>query len=70
MVKLKGVDLSQKGAVTVHGNGCAGLIKRSEKHDAYYCEKCGWLEAKCSDPDCLFCKARPITPKEIINGKT
>lgn len=33
---------------------------RNEKYDAYYCKVCRmWLEGKCSDPGCEFCKNRP-----------
>lgn len=32
----------------------------NEKYDAYYYVSTGeWVEPKCSDPDCEFCKNRP-----------
>ena len=37
--------------------------KYNEKHDAYYDdEKDEWLESKCDNPDCEFCKDRPTKP--------
>lgn len=39
----------------------------SERYDAYYDDETGeWLENKCGDPDCEFCKGRP--DKYPING--
>lgn len=39
--------------------------QHSERHDAYFCRKCGeWLESKCKDPDCEFCKDRPERSKD------
>lgn len=33
---------------------------RNEKYDAYYDSDTGeWLEDKCNDPECKFCKDRP-----------
>lgn len=38
----------------------------NEKHDAFFDkEKDIWLEEKCNDPDCDFCKDRPNKPSEI-----
>lgn len=38
-------------------------VRRNDKHDAYWCEECGeWIERKCSDPECEFCKDRPEKP--------
>ena len=34
---------------------------------AYYCKKCDfWLEDKCEDPLCLFCKQRPEKPSKVF----
>lgn len=34
--------------------------ERSEVYDSYYCVQClEWLESKCGDPNCDFCKNRP-----------
>lgn len=42
-------------------------IKHHEKYDAYYCSLCNeWLEPKCTDVECMFCKERPEKP-ELIN---
>ena len=46
----------------IHGNCNEGTVHRSEKYDAYYCTKCGWIESKCGDDECEFCKNRPDKP--------
>ena len=34
--------------------------------DSFYCKSCNdWLEDICNDRECLFCRTRPLTPKEI-----
>ncbi|MEQ8153273.1 MAG: hypothetical protein ABRQ25_00020 [Clostridiaceae bacterium] len=34
-----------------------------EKYDTFFCAYCNeWIEKKCGDPDCDFCKDRPDTP--------
>lgn len=34
-----------------------------DKYDAFFCLKENkWLESGCEDPDCDFCKARPLKP--------
>lgn len=34
-----------------------------ERYDAYFCAFCNeWLEEKCSDHTCYFCKDRPDKP--------
>jgi hypothetical protein len=39
----------------------------SEKHDATYDEeKDIWLEDKCDDPNCEYCKDRPDKPSEVV----
>ena len=38
---------------------CSSLGEYCETHDAYFCSECNtWLEPKCSDPGCEFCKDR------------
>lgn len=40
--------------------------KYCEQYDAYYNPKTDeWLEKKCSDPGCEFCKDRPDKPSEV-----
>jgi len=40
--------------------GCGGDVRRDEAHAAYYCVASGvWLERKCNDTRCRFCKDRP-----------
>ena len=47
------------------GHNCEETKKYSEEYDCYYCESCNtWLEDICNDRECLFCKTRPVTPKE------
>ena len=45
---------------------CCSVInkkKYSEKFDAYYNAKANkWLEEKCSDTECEYCKNRPERP--------
>lgn len=42
------------------------FLKRNEKHDAYYCEKCdAWIEKQCGSPRCDFCPTRPAKPSEV-----
>jgi hypothetical protein len=46
---------------------CIGTL--DEEFDAYYCVKCyEWIEKKCKDPKCKFCKNRPEKPPKS-NGK-
>ena len=37
---------------------------RCPKHDAYYRDN-SWLESKCSDKTCDFCKDRPEKPSDV-----
>ena len=40
----------------------------NKKHDTYYDkEKDIWLEKKCDNPNCKFCKNRPNKPSEVKN---
>lgn len=42
---------------------CHQLRLYSDKHDSYFCAYCdSWLEKRCSDPHCSFCKNRPKKP--------
>lgn len=44
-------------------SGCGEVQLRSERYDACYCPACNrWLESKCSDANCHFCRARPEKP--------
>jgi hypothetical protein len=46
-------------------HNCPHPRSYSQKHDAYYCEKCDkWLEGNCRDPECEFCRDRPERPSE------
>ena len=39
---------------------CKVQIKYEEVFDAFYCPECKeWLNDKCSDEECFFCKNRP-----------
>ena len=45
---------------------CKEIKKYSAEHDAYYCSYCNvWLEHKCKDKKCQFCKDRPWKPSLI-----
>ena len=38
----------------------------NERYDSFFNkEKDIWLEEKCDDPDCDFCKDRPNKPSEV-----
>lgn len=40
----------------------------NKQYDAWFCSKCNvWLERKCPDEDCEYCKDRPDKPSEIID---
>lgn len=46
---------------------CKNKLKRSEKYDSFYCQKClYWTERICPDRNCEFCKNRPKYPKNSI----
>ena len=46
---------------------CGHVAKYSEKYDADFCPTCNiWIQAKCSDKECLCCLARPLYPNEAI----
>jgi len=37
----------------------------SQEHDVYYCHPCNkWLEEKCDDEECEYCRARPPKPSD------
>lgn len=47
-------------------NFCTCNRTYSERYDNYYCETCDkWLEPKCSDETCVFCKERPEKPSMV-----
>ena len=42
---------------------CGCLQIHHDKFDAYFCPQCNeWLEVKCGDPDCEYCKDRTEKP--------
>jgi hypothetical protein len=51
---------------------CNTEISYSKKYDCYYCIKCHiWLEPKCEDLFCLFCRKRPTRPQlEVKKDKS
>lgn len=51
--------------VTINHN-CTHPRYYSERWDAFYCKACDeWLEGRCRDHDCEFCKDRPEKPSEM-----
>jgi hypothetical protein len=43
---------------------CKKEVSYCDKYDCYYCSNCKiWLEAKCDDLFCAFCKNRPTRPQ-------
>jgi hypothetical protein len=44
-------------------HNCVHPRQYSQKYDAYFCAKCDvWVESRCGDPDCEFCRGRPDKP--------
>lgn len=44
---------------------CGTVKLYNADFDSFYCESCNkWSEDICNDRECLFCKTRPLTPKE------
>ena len=42
---------------------CDATPRYNEKYDSYYCPQCNeWIESKCGDESCEFCKDRPEGP--------
>lgn len=49
---------------------CNTEISYSKKFDCYYCDKCHiWLEPKCDDLFCMFCRKRPTRPQIVVKKK-
>jgi hypothetical protein len=45
------------------------VVMLSDKYDAYTCIQCDiWLEKRCKDPECEFCKDRPERPRHDSLG--
>lgn len=50
------------GRCDIHGIG-----QYDEKYDVFFCPICDdWLEKKCSDDDCDYCKNRPLKPTKSL----
>ncbi|MBW1848889.1 MAG: hypothetical protein JRG81_17220 [Deltaproteobacteria bacterium] len=42
---------------------CGNLRIYHDDYDAYFCAHCNiWIETKCFDPFCEYCKKRPKKP--------
>lgn len=42
---------------------CGAPTRHDDTFDSYACDRCDkWLEGRCNDPECEFCRARPDTP--------
>ncbi len=40
----------------------------NEDYDTVYCVDCReWLESRCPDPLCEYCRKRPATPPRTVN---
>lgn len=51
-------------------SSCGKDVRRSRIHDAIYCPAClEWLEPKCKDESCEFCRNRPEKPPEMDHGR-
>lgn len=54
-----------EGFLDINGRKCeCGTIQvYYERYDAYFCPKCNkWIESKCHDASCAYCKNRPEKP--------
>ena len=50
---------------------CGTKTSYSEEYDVYFCNTCNkWLEDKCADATCEYCRTRPPTPIGDKNGNT
>lgn len=55
-----GLIVKERGDGVDRMRDCEHGRARDEKHDAYYCPKCGkWLEDVCGDGLCKYCRNRP-----------
>ena len=44
---------------------CQETKSYSEEHDCFYCKPCNkWLEEKCDDEECEYCRGRPPRPSD------
>jgi len=51
-------------------HNCTRPRSYSERWDAYYCKECDvWVEARCGDAECEFCRDRPERPSEMEKKK-
>lgn len=42
---------------------CGSNMLMNRRWDATFCPQCNeWKEKNCEDPDCTFCRSRPIKP--------
>jgi hypothetical protein len=69
------VEDNEKGVVMIDGREIDGFIddracpecERAriyyDDYDAFFCAFCNtWLESRCSDPACEYCRGRPEKP--------
>lgn len=50
---------------------CGTEVSYSKEYDCYHCKKCHiWLEPKCDDLFCMFCRKRPTRPKNETLDKS
>jgi hypothetical protein len=44
---------------------CGNKKSYSSEYDCFYCKNCNlWLEGKCDDEECEYCRARPPQPSD------
>lgn len=56
-IKIEGFVWDEKCKI------CNNFLIYSDKYDAYFCAYCNvWVEPKCGDPNCEYCKNRPDKP--------
>ena len=61
---MKGKEAECHGRILNGHKDCD--VFYNEEYDAYYCEEHNeWLEEKCNDKDCEFCRNSPDKPKTL-----
>ena len=63
MYDIYNINYNLKRSVCMRCEKCDATPRYNEKYDSYYCPQCNeWIESKCGDESCEFCKDRPERP--------
>jgi hypothetical protein len=53
----------------VRCTACHTACIRVARYDAFACPQCrSWTERTCRDPDCEFCRDRPVSASEVFEA--